>query len=68
MLVLPLSLRWLFRFDHENLFALVVAAVWADVMRQARLVAVGAGSQVACREREMTAPTIAAPFGQFAFR
>jgi hypothetical protein len=51
----------LFNLDH--LFALIISAVRANVMRSAELVTIRTFGQVRAAEREMAAPPIAAAFG-----
>jgi hypothetical protein len=54
--------------DREYFFAAIVSAMRADVMRQARLVAIGAGGEMRLRHCQMTASAVAPTFGKFSFR
>ena len=52
-----------FLLDSEYLFAFIVSAIGAHVMRQARLVAIRAGNQMGGLQRQMTAPAIPSSLG-----
>lgn len=54
--------------NGENFFARVMTAVRANVMRQAHLVAIGAGSEIRRLHCQMTPAAITATFGNFSFR
>lgn len=61
------GLLWLARgwlvLDREDFFTFIMSAVRANVMRQAQLVAIGAGDQMGGIHREMAAAAIASAFG-----
>ena len=56
-----------FLLDGEDLFTLIVSAIGAHVVRQARLVAIRAGDEVGGCQREMAAPAIPSSLGYFPF-
>ena len=56
-----------FLLDDKDFFAFIVSAMRADMVRQARLVAIGAGDEVGGCERQVTAPAVAPSFREFPF-
>ena len=65
--VQPHQLSRGFLLDRKNFFGFVIAAMWAHVMRQAHLVAIGAWHQVGCLQGEVAAAAVAASLGCFPF-